>query len=598
MKHRKQGEQGYVLVLVLGTILMVAAMATMTMSLTVSEVTQSGGNQMIARVRAAAEAGQNDSLFYMTNAGLTDVNVTLSPYADAFAAGSQNASVSPIIPSNKYATIIDNLNKMSGTTVAGSVNTVAYTSTVKYVSMKVDEKTFSTAGQTYVLNYNVASTGTLGTFVRSVSTNGQMQIRMGRKFINQFVLLANDGGSQEGNFFANGMNYDGPVQVNQNWRFAGKPQFKYGATTAATTVQMSATCNPSTSAMTNVSSQYLGCTAPDWGGSGLTYAAPKIDLPVNALSQQNAALGLDPKSTATVTNAQECVQLKIVSCTSSGAPEGVYIPTDLTGNITGGIYIKGDAKNISMSVSGNTQLYSITDKNGIVSNIMVNYSTNTTTVVKNGTTTVLKGVISGESKGAGQANGMIYSTGSVLALNGPNRTAVPVANPVPAVPDPNSVPPAVAANSVINIAAASKITVQNDVTYEQDPRTVSSAKNVLGLMAGTGSVSIGTDAPNDVYLQAALLAGTTNQGFAVDNYNSGGYRGQIHLLGSLAEDKEPPRGQAAFVNGSIVVQQGYGDAFNFDPRFLNGGAVPPFFPATNKFTAQSVWPSQQGWQEQ
>ena len=100
-------------------------------------------------------------------------------------------------------------------------------------------------------------------------------------------------------------------------------------------------------------------------------------------------------------------------------------------------------------------------------------------------------------------------------------------------------------------------------------------------------------------MQAAILAGKANQGFAVDNYNSGAYRGQIHLLGSLAEDKEPPRGVGYLNNqGGISVSQGYGDAFNFDPRFLNGGAVPPFYPATNKFTAQSVWPSQQGWQEQ
>lgn len=201
MKHSKQAKQGYVLVMVLGTVLLVAGMATMTMSLTLSEVTQSGGNQNIARVRAAAEAGQNDSLFYMTNGGLNDVNSQLTGYADTFATSNKNAAVDPIIPANQYSAIIAALNIKPGMNLTGAVNTVGYTSKVQYISMKVDEKSFSTAGQTYVLNYTVTSAGKLGAFTRSVSTNGQMQIRMGRKYINQFVLLANDGGSQEGNFF-------------------------------------------------------------------------------------------------------------------------------------------------------------------------------------------------------------------------------------------------------------------------------------------------------------------------------------------------------------------------------------------------------------
>ncbi len=592
--------QGYVLPTVLISLVVVSAMAAMTINLTLSETRQSGGNQTVAQARAAAEAAQADALFYMSNQGLSDVNIVLAPFANTFANSSGDASTQAIIPTSAYGPILTSLNGAAGMAIAGTANGVSYGGTVRYTSMNVDEKSFSSGGQTYIMNYTTESKGQRNAAsTRTVTTNGQMQVKMGRQFLNQFVLLANDGGSQQGNFFATGMNYDGPVQINQNWRFAGKPKFKYGVTTASSNVQMSPDCNPSNNQ--TVSTQSNNCTAPDWGGFGIKYAAPKIDLPKNAASQQRAALGLDPKdTTTTVSILQECQALGANFSTCGGTvPNGVYVPQDAAGNLTGGIYIKGDANNVALSVSGNKQIYTITDVNNAVTTITVDYTAKTTTVVKGGVTKVLNGVLSGEAKSPGQPSGMIYSTGSIKSLGGPARTNGTLGNPVPAVPDSTKIPPAVATNSVINISAASDVVVQSDLTYEQDPRTTPGAKNVLGLMAGSGSVRIGTGAPKDVYVQAALLAGAKNQGFAVDSYNNGTLRGDIHLLGSLAEDTEPPRGvgQQNDAKDDIIVTSGYGDAFNFDPRFLNGGAVPPFFPSTSKFAAQAVWPSQQGWQE-
>lgn len=592
--------QGYVLPTVLISLIVVSGMAAMTINLTLSETRQSGGNQMVAQVRAAAEAAQGDALFYMSNQGLSDVNVILAPFADAFANSSGDASTQAIIPKTSYALILASLNAVAGTTITGAANSVTYSGKVTYTSMNVDEKSFSSGGQTYIMNYTITGSGQKNTLsTRTVTTNGQMQVKMGRQFLNQFVLLANDGGSQQGNFFATGMNYDGPVQINQNWRFAGKPKFKYGVTTASSNVQMSPDCDPSNN--DTVSTQSNNCTVPDWGGFGIVYAAPKIDLPKNAASQQKAALGLDPKdTTTTVSTLQECQALGANFSTCGGTvPNGVYVPYNAAGNLTGGIYIKGDANSIALSVSGNKQIYTITDVNNVVTTITVDYTAKTTTVMKGGVTKVLNGVLSGEAKSPGQPSGMIYSTGSIKSLGGPVRTSSTLSSPVPAVPDPTKIPPAVATNSVINISAASDMVLQSDLTYEQDPRTTPGAKNVLGLMAGGGSVRIGTGAPKDVYVQAALLAGAQGKGFAVDSYGNGVLRGDIHLLGSLAEDTEPPRGvgQQNAAKNDIIVTSGYGDAFNFDPRFLNGGAVPPFFPSTSKFAAQAVWPSQQGWQE-
>lgn len=594
----KNVTQGYVLITVLLAFMLTAALVTVTLSLSTSEIGQSGNNLAVARVRAAAEAAQADTLFYMTNQGLDDVNAVLDTYATRFAYSNGDASSTPVINPSDYATVLASLNARPGTKMSGSANNVNYTSNITYTGMDVDESSYSSSGQTYVLNYTAVGQGVQSAYKRSVTTDGQLQIRLGRQYLNQFVLLADDGGSTQGNFYATGMDYDGPVHINKNWRFAGKPTFKYGATTAAKTVEMSKDCNPSK--QTYVSTQSYGCTAPDWNGNGLKYQADPITLPVNAQSQQRAALGLDANDTSTLTNNKECLALgaNFSSCGSAAIPEDVYIPRDSSGKITGGIYIKGNAKSIIMSAGGNQQTYLIKNSKGVEVSIVVDYSTNTTRFIKNNVTMTLSGVINGDSKGAGKSNGMIYCTGTIESLGGPGRDSKKtLSKPAPAIPDQQVIPPAVATNSAINIAAASDIIIQNDLIYQQDPRINASAKNVLGLMAGTGNVRIGTAAPNDIYVQAALLAGANGKGFAVDSYSDGRLRGQIHMMGSLAESVDPARGVGALKGNDIVITSGYGDAFNFDPRFLNGGAVPPYFPSTKKFAAQSVWPNQQGWRE-
>ena len=122
--------QGYVLPTVLISLIVVSGMAAMTINLTLSETRQSGGNQMVAQVRAAAEAAQGDALFYMSNQGLSDVNVILAPFADAFANSSGDASTQAIIPKTSYALILASLNAVAGTTITGAANSVTYSGKV------------------------------------------------------------------------------------------------------------------------------------------------------------------------------------------------------------------------------------------------------------------------------------------------------------------------------------------------------------------------------------------------------------------------------------------------------------------------------------
>ncbi|WP_027481450.1 hypothetical protein [Deinococcus pimensis] len=274
----------------------------------------------------------------------------------------------------------------------------------------------------------------------------------------------------------------------------------------------------------------------------------------------------------------------------------MYLPRNGSA-LKGGIYVQGGASDVLLRVdTSGRQVYEITDAAGVKTTVTVDATAGSTTVVTsrpngNGQPTVSTATYTGVP------NGQLFVNGTIGGLRGPARTGT-LPSPAPDTSTPSQVPPAVASTSQLNIAASGDVVVTGDLTYRDDPRTVSGAKNVLGIISGSGNVRVGAAAPNDLYLHGAILAGASGKGLQVDGYNSGPARGSIHLLGSLAESSDPPRGVGSIdAAGNVSIVNGYGDAFHFDQRFLNGGTVPPFFPATTRFEAKSSWPDQQAWRE-
>jgi hypothetical protein len=483
-------QRGYILVtaLIFMTILML--MGSMIITGSVSGLQQAGGFSGLVRTRAAAEAGQASAAYDLRESIITDLNTILKPYADGFALSKADAKTTPIVPEWQYSTVLNSMNSLPMLKKSGSLDGTTYTSTVRFSNFRADTE-FSSVGQTYYADYTLDSTGSQNQFVRKVTTTGTLSIQMGRKYLNQFLLLADDGGSQEFNYFTTGMNYNGPVHVNKNWMFTGRPEFSMGATTSASTVRMTDCSGRSR----DVSQQSLApCTTPDWGNRSLQYSQPTITLPTTSVSQQAAALGL----TAVSREKDICDALGVKNndCKDE-APKGVYLPEK------GGIYVNGNADEVVMSTTTDEQIYRI-KQGSTITTITVNYKTNKTTVAKNGAS------------------------------------------------------------------------------------------------VGTGSVTIGNDsrgAPSDIYIHAAILAGAPGKGFSVADFKKTPPQGSIHLLGSLAVSKEPPRGLFKFVNGLPVMVGGYNDDFGFDQRFLNGGTVPPNFPATTRFEAKTALPTQKDWTE-
>jgi hypothetical protein len=168
-------------------------------------------------------------------------------------------------------------------------------------------------------------------------------------------------------------------------------------------------------------------------------------------------------------------------------------------------------------------------------------------------------------QGPGNNNGaIVYVQGNVNALSGTLQQ-----------------------NEQTTIAASGTITITGNVQYQSppnpsDPR--SNPTNVLGLYSSGGDIVIGSSAPNNVTIQAVLMAGSTgsayNSSVNVAGYNSGSPRGTINLLGGMIEKYYGAFGTFNAQTGAA--QTGYGRNFTYDTR-MSRGFNPPYFPTTNTF---------------
>ena len=219
--------------------------------------------------------------------------------------------------------------------------------------------------------------------------------------------------------------------------------------------------------------------------------------------------------------------------------------------MTGGIYIQGTLDQCLMSVdaSGN-QVF--TCKQGANTwTVTVKKSANATTIKKN----------AGGVQNYGGFPKIMYVNGTLSDLRGPDR--------VSGVP-----PPAIATNTEFLVAAKSDVVLQRDIV-SQDFNANSS---ILGIYSTAGNVRVATGAPNDMQLDAMVMAAGASASFTVDDYKTVAPRGTFHLRGGITESFYGAFGTFGS-NGAI--NHGYGRDFHYDPR----GLVPPYFPATNRAVA-------------
>jgi hypothetical protein len=188
-------------------------------------------------------------------------------------------------------------------------------------------------------------------------------------------------------------------------------------------------------------------------------------------------------------------------------------------------------------------------------------------------------------------NGVVHVDGEVDRVRGPAR--------VPAnSTDPEDAPPALAEFAQVTIAAEEGVSITGDLKYEDVPcegtptRDASgnvipatcdnlTATNILGIYSQDGDVMIGhnnansnRNAPDNVTIHGVLMSSTGIVG--VEDYNTGGVRGTVNLIGGVIEYNYGAFGTFSAASGQNV--SGYGRAFTFDRRTRETGLAPPYFP--------------------
>lgn len=420
--------------------------------------------------------------------------------------------------------------------------------------------------QLYEYAYTITSQGNVGNGgTRRVQASGNLQVSMTRgTFADYLIFLQNHTTASGGSiWFSSSVTFDGRVHANDKLHFAFQPTF-YDAVTSTSHY---ADYNNNGSPVTLAASNNGSIDVPHFY-NGFDRDQPNVPLPTNAYNQQQEALG-----NHNVTTAPSNSTINSTLGTGAGTgtpPNGIYFVNDGAGNMSGGIYVQGGLSQCKMwaDTTTNTQWYTLT-QGSTVRTVRVN---GTTTTVWSGTNTAASPIGSYN----GKPNGQLFVNGSISDLRGPDRTGS------------GAVPPALAEGTKMLITASSDITLTRDITYDSYDK----GTNVLGIFTPGGAVHVGTGAPNDMNLDAFVMAtDATNGQFGVDNYSSGSSRGTFNLRGGITEMFY---GAFYTFNATTGAQlTGYGRNFRYDRR----GLAPPCYPSTIRFTANMPSARTLSWKE-
>lgn len=117
------------------------------------------------------------------------------------------------------------------------------------------------------------------------------------------------------------------------------------------------------------------------------------------------------------------------------------------------------------------------------------------------------------------------------------------------------------------------IYVEDNLMYEQDPRFVSTSRDLLGLVADR-SVIIADNAANgtDCFVEGNLFARSVS--LTAENFSNGTLRGRLSILGSIVQNV---RG-AVGTNLNGVLNSGYFKSYSYDGRLYDPNFRPPMYP--------------------
>lgn len=608
------GKKGIALV----TVLALSAVMTLVGSLlfvgTLGDLKQTRATLEAAKARALAEAGLTYAR-YALEVSRGEIRGILAPR--------MNLSVDParnwLLPEGEWESIAreiqDLLNRSYASLPPGT--TEEGTASLRFTVTRFRGNTQGATAQTYRADYLVVSTGEVGPAKRRVEEKGYFEIQLGRPSLSQWLFLVDDAGGRNG-FFPTGTVFNGPVHANHNWGFWGRPLFRDVVSTGDDGAWywhlLGDGCTGESRVWVRGDSR-PPCTVPIFE-KGFLRGVPRIELPTSTLSQERAALGLDPENTSPPTRKEICFALGLHdpprrNCNRGPSiPDGVYLVNDGTG-VTGGIYVQGDLDELTLKATGGGgQVYTF-KQGGNTWEVAIDYTTNTTTIRKNGALLgTYRGVPNGPAALGGGPTGQIYVKGRIKSLKGPPRTGPLPCGPdypgnsdlCPDHPPPLQIPPALAKETQLHIAAVEGIGITGDLVYECDPTRVTdpgylatkprcrlnegeTLPTVLGVMSQSDHITIKVGAPDNLYLWGSYLSGTPGKGLAVENHGERGKQGKLRLFGGLIQSADQLRGT---VDSSGRLISGYMETYDYDLRFADSVLSPPNFPTVRTFGVQRV----------
>ncbi|MFA6384136.1 MAG: DUF4900 domain-containing protein [Candidatus Omnitrophota bacterium] len=385
-------------------------------------------------------------------------------------------------------------------------------------------------------------------------------------------------------WFTSDTNFYGPVHTNDKFSFANNPSAHF------------------TDVVSQPTSDRMPCTEPCTNSTARFYNGGNSIL---MDSDHNAARDVPAFDAGFIRNAKPVTMsttlkqadMKSQALGGAAAPSvttpSVVIPYNTTTNaLTGGIYINSnpsytktaDNPSLVMSVDpANNAVYNITQyysHAAHVTQVTVNSTSNTTTVIRDGVTNTYNGIPDGKT----HEGTLIYSNDQIDYFNG-----------------------TVQEDTQLTVAGEKNIIINGNVTYQGYSTTPSlnaeGYDNLLGLVSWYGQVIINEDAPPNVTISGIIMApnNDTSLGplgtFTVDGYNEGSSRGAATLLGGVITAYYGAFG--TFSPGGS--RTGYGRNFVYDGRVLNGQS-PPYFPYMDKYTidpppglsVKKVWREKEG----
>ncbi len=508
----------------------------------------------------AAESGGNDGLltlynlinFYLLNTVSGTPSSTVSSQAASYATGDNGIGFLVAYVKNEGLTLLTQHGTGASaeavyTTTATTIDNGSYVYTIR-ITRKSAASSPMTNVWDFPFNFKIQTTATVAGLQKKTTLHGDFTVRVQRDNFARYALFTAHQTMSNGTtvWFTDRTDFTGPLFTDTHFSFAYNPGGIFDGLVR----------------QVDQSAQFYNNGHPVLLDSD---ANGNVDVP-------SFSVGFDRGLTAIAmpTSADETSMASEASGGSTYSSNGIYVPVTGT-TMKGGIYVYGDAT-LAMGVDGaNRQTLTIV-RGATTKVVTIDRAANQTLVTSGGSTVTYTGL----PDGTHNAGTVIYVNGNITAISG-----------------------TVQSDNQMTISCKNDLVISNNIRYQNYTAQVgtpgaanyvpptadyqvngSTNANLLGLLSWQGNVRIATSAPDNLDIHATVMAKTGQ--FEVDNYDTGGSRGIVTVLGGVISNYYGAFGTFNSSTGQFV--SGYGRNFVYDSR-MQTSMSPPYFPTTNTFIA-------------